>query len=131
LGISPMSKNPCTTRNARLDSVYDDAPAALHGGAERNFRGKKNSAYISAQACSKAHRERAEEPESRESILFTSQTPALGSIWQALDAAQRRSSSRRFRSPRGAANAVTDAAARREGRAPGAIAAHVRGRASP
>jgi hypothetical protein len=83
LGISAMSKNSCTTRNARLDSVCDDARAALRGVAERDFRRKKNSAYISVEGRFEAHRERAEERESRESALSDSQTRVLGSILQA------------------------------------------------
>jgi hypothetical protein len=55
----------------------------LRGAAERDFRLEKNSAYISAEGCFEAHRERAEERESRESALSDSQTRVLGSIWQA------------------------------------------------
>jgi hypothetical protein len=80
LGISSMSENSCTARDARLDSVCDDAREALRGVAERDFRRKKNSAYISAEGRFEAHQERAEERESRESGLSDSQTRVLGSI---------------------------------------------------
>jgi hypothetical protein len=57
-----MSENSCTTLDARLDSVFDDAPKALRGVAERIFRRKKNCAYISPEGCFDAHRERASDP---------------------------------------------------------------------
>jgi hypothetical protein len=83
LGISPMSENSCTGHAARLDSVCDDARETLSSVAEHDFRRKKKSAYISAEGCSEAHRERAEERESRESALCDSQTRVLGAILQA------------------------------------------------
>jgi hypothetical protein len=58
LGITSMSENSCTTHDARLDSVCDDAPKALLGVAERNFQRKKKCAYISPEADFDAHRER-------------------------------------------------------------------------
>jgi hypothetical protein len=92
LGITSMSENSCTTHDARLDSVCDDAPEALRGLAERNFRREKNCEYISPEGCSDAHRERASDRKRPESVPADSQNRARGSVWQALDEAQRRSS---------------------------------------
>jgi hypothetical protein len=83
LGISSMSEKSYTSRDARLDSVCEDAREALRGVGEQDFRRKKNSAYISAEACSEAHRERAAGRESRESVLSDSRSRVLRSILQA------------------------------------------------
>jgi hypothetical protein len=78
-----MSENSCTIRDGRLDNVFDDAPEARRGAAERDFRRKKNSAYICAEGRSEAHRERVEEREACESALSDSPTRVPGSILQA------------------------------------------------
>ena len=78
-----MSENSCTTRDARLDSVFDNAPNAWRGVAGHDFRRKKNSAHIFAEGRSEAHRERAEEREEGESALCDSPMRVPGSILQA------------------------------------------------
>jgi hypothetical protein len=122
-----MSQNACTTQEAWLDSVFDDAPEALRGVAARNFRGKKKSANIFPEGVFEASQTHARKPNARESVLVDSQTRVLGSSLQALDEGRRRSSPRRFPS----AEVVAEAAARRfRQRCAGAIAA-ITGRASP
>src|SRR5258708_34023551 len=109
-----MSENSCTTHDARLDSVCDDAPKALRGLAERNFHREKKCEYISPEGCFDAHPECASDRKRPESVPADSQNRLRGSVWQALDEAQRRSSSRRFSPTEGRPSAAADAAARRD-----------------
>jgi hypothetical protein len=92
LGITSMPEYSCTRRDGRLDSVFDDAPEAPRGVAERNFRSEKKSAYIFPEGAFEANPTCATTPKPRESVPADSQTRALGSILQALDEAPRRSS---------------------------------------
>jgi hypothetical protein len=94
LGITSMPEYSCTRRDGRLDSVFDDAPEAPHGVAERNFRGEKKSAYIFPEGAFEANPAWARKRKARESVPADSQTRVRGSILQALDEARRRSSPR-------------------------------------
>jgi hypothetical protein len=114
LGISSMSENSCTTRDARLDSVFDEAPKARRGVAERAFRHQKKFCVHLRGGLVGGVSGAREGADSRESAPSDSQTRALGSILQELDEAPRRSSSRRFPPARGRSNAATDTAVRRD-----------------
>jgi hypothetical protein len=69
-----MSEKSCTRRSAGLDSVFDDAPQAPRDVAERNFPGKKKTAYIFPEGAFEANPTCVTTRKARESVPADSQT---------------------------------------------------------